>query len=215
MPETRSLSVAIIDYGRGNLASVAGAIERCGSIPQVTRDPETMRAADCLILPGVGAFREGMNGLRDIGLISPLNELVLKMRKPILGICLGAQLMTRISEEFGHTEGLNWVKAEVRRIDSANNTVRIPHVGWNDMERVGESELFAEIGTDVTFYFNHSFGIHADDEDIVIGRCAYGESFVAAFQQGNIIGTQFHPEKSQKQGVTLLSNFLAFASRVA
>lgn len=176
-----------------------------------------MKTADCLILPGVGAFREGMNGLRDIGLIAPLNDLVQEARKPILGICLGAQLMTRASEEFGHTEGLNWIKADVRRIDSANNTVRIPHVGWNDMERAGESELFAEIDSDVPFYFNHSFGIHADDEDedTVIGRCVHGESFVAAFQSGNIIGTQFHPEKSQRQGITLLNNFLAFASRTA
>lgn len=203
------LNVAIVDYGRGNLASVTGAVARCGAVPQITRDPEILSAADCLILPGVGAFRDGMTGLQDSGLIQPLNQLVLDEVKPILGICLGAQLMTRASEEFGQTEGLGWINAEVHQMKSTSDSVRIPHVGWNDVARTGAHALFADIEIDVTFYFNHSFGIQSESDDVVIGRCEHGESFVAAFQSQNIIGTQFHPEKSQKQGITLLTNFLS------
>jgi imidazole glycerol-phosphate synthase subunit HisH len=199
--------IGIIDYGLGNLTSVAGAVAKLGHEPVITGEVSALLNSEKLILPGVGAFGDGMRNLNERGLTGPLGRIV-KDGKPILGICLGAQLMTASSTEFGQHEGLGWVPGEVRRITSEAAPVRIPHVGWNEIERDAPCVLFDGVDQDALFYFVHSYCIQAFDPAIVRARCRYGESFVAAFQAGNVYGTQFHPEKSQRQGLAVLRNFL-------
>jgi imidazole glycerol-phosphate synthase subunit HisH len=200
--------IGIIDYGLGNLASVAGAVEKLGHEPVITCDVAKLEQAHKLILPGVGAFGDGMGNLHDRGLVDPLTKMVVSGGKPILGICLGSQLLARESEEFGHNKGLGWIDATVRRLPSEEMTLRIPHVGWNNLEQINESILFTDVPDDALFYYVHSYCITAADPNVVAGVCDYGVRFVAAVQTGNIYATQFHPEKSQRHGLTLLRNFL-------
>jgi glutamine amidotransferase len=178
---------------------------RCEAV--VTADPVLLGQADKLILPGVGSFRDGMANLRALNLIDPLTRMV-NAGKPILGICLGAQLLTKSSEEFGDNHGLGWVDAVVQRLQPDQDELRVPHVGWNDLEQTKASLLFDGISENTLFYYVHSFAIQANDPEIVIGTCEYGQKFVAALQSGHIYGTQFHPEKSQQGGLTLLQNFI-------
>lgn len=200
--------VVIIDYGLGNLRSVAGAVEKVGYQPCISSEIEEIKRADKLILPGVGAFGDGIKNIRELGLIEPLSELVIKQGRPILGICLGAQLLARESYEFGHHEGLGWIDASVIKIESNGSSLRIPHVGWNHMIQVRDSILFEGIPNEALFYYVHSFHIRCANHEIVIGECDYGGRLTAAFQCRNIYATQFHPEKSQLYGLRLLKNFL-------
>jgi glutamine amidotransferase len=202
-----SPTIAIVDYGLGNLASVAGALERIGARPVPSSNLNDMAAADGLIVPGVGAFGDGMRNLRDRGLVEGLTSLVEK-GKPVLGICLGAQLLCRESEEFGRHAGLGWVAATVKKLAPADPKLRVPHVGWNELQQTRSSRLLSNIPSTALFYYVHSFGIHADDEAIVTGTCDHGMAFVATYERGNIFGTQFHPEKSQQHGLSILENFL-------
>jgi imidazole glycerol-phosphate synthase subunit HisH len=201
------LNIAIIDYGLGNVASVAGALNFLGASAILTCEVSELRAASKLILPGVGAFADGMGKLRKRGLIEPLAEIVGK-GTPILGICLGAQLLCRSSEEFGHHEGLGWINGDVRRLRSADSGLRLPHVGWNELRIVGASSLLDGIADRTLLYYCHSYAIQVDEPEIAIGFCDYGETFVAAFQSKNVFGIQPHPEKSQRAGLDLLKNFL-------
>ena len=201
------MRIAIVDYGLGNLRSVAGAVERLDHEPVITSDVEELGRADKLILPGVGAFGDGMRNLRDRGLVEPLTELVVERRRPTLGLCLGAQLLARESEEFGNHEGLGWIDATVRKIEPRNG-LRVPHVGWNDLHRTGDSVLFEGLREEPLFYYVHSFHIVADDPGLVRGETEYGERMTAVIEQENVFGVQFHPEKSQLDGLTLLGNFL-------
>lgn len=200
--------IGIIDYGLGNLRSVSGAVERLGGTPVVSADAATLEGCTRLILPGVGAFGDGMNNLRERGLDAILGRLVIEGGKPILGICLGAQLMTQGSDEFGDHVGLAWLDADVRRIDNQNGALRVPHVGWDDLEIVAESKLLSGLETGALFYYVHSHRIRAHDSTIVVGECEYGDRFAAALTRENIHAVQFHPEKSQKDGLTVLKNFL-------
>lgn len=200
--------IGIVDYGLGNLTSVVGAVERLGFEPTISDDAKTLSKCQKLILPGVGAFGDGMQNLRTRALIDPLNEMVIEHGKPILGICLGSQLMTHSSEEFGQHEGLGWVDARVRGFERGDPMLRVPHVGWDDLDQIGDSVLFDKIPSGALFYYVHSYHIECAAPDTIIGECEYGVRFVAAFQSGNIFGTQFHPEKSQLAGLNLLKNFL-------
>jgi imidazole glycerol-phosphate synthase subunit HisH len=204
------MTIAIVDYGLGNLRSVAGAVEKLGFEPVITSDEAALQSADKLILPGVGAFGDGMANLKQRGLVAVLNRLVLQESRPVLGICLGFQLIARRSDEFGQHDGLGWIDAEVRRLTPEDSSLRVPHVGWNDLIRTGASLLFDDIPEQSLFYYVHSHCVHMADPSVV-GECDYGQRFVAVVQQDNIYGTQFHPEKSQQGGLTLLSNFLAKA----
>lgn len=199
--------IAIVDYGLGNLSSVAGAIERLGHEARITSSMADLEAADRLVLPGVGAFGDGMDRLRRLGLADALTRLVLDGKKPILGICLGAQLMARVSHEFGLHEGLGWIDAEVVRIEPRDG-LRVPHVGWNDLVQVRPSPLLDDVPGDALFYFVHSFHVRCASEDVVIGRTDYGGPITAAFQRDHLFATQFHPEKSQRHGLTVLRNFV-------
>ncbi|MBI4615052.1 MAG: imidazole glycerol phosphate synthase subunit HisH [Planctomycetes bacterium] len=201
--------IAIVDYGLGNLSSVAGVVERLGHEPRVTSDPDELAAAEKLILPGVGAFGDGMANLRRLELVEPLSRLVLEQGKPILGICLGAQLMAGESEEFGRHEGMGWIDARVIRIETGDPSLRVPHVGWNDVVHKRPSVLFRNIPPDALFYFVHSYHIRCADEKRIAGETLYGIPIAAVIEQGNVYATQFHPEKSQRHGLTLLGNFLA------
>ena len=203
--------VAIVDYGLGNLRSVEGAVEKVGHEPVISQRVEDLESADKLILPGVGAFGDGMANLRGMGLVDSLTRLVMEEKKPVLGICLGSQLLARESSEFGHYEGLGWIEASVTRISAKDNGLRVPHVGWNQLIKTRDSVLFDGIPDDALFYFVHSYVVNCDDTDIVIGECDYGTMFAAAVQKDNIYATQFHPEKSQLDGLRLLGNFLDHA----
>ncbi len=195
--------IAIIDYQMGNVQSVANALENMGVAHTITNDPEKIRAAEKLILPGVGAFGEGMNRLRSLGLIDILKTEVVEKKKPILGICLGMQLLADTGNEFGRHEGLGWIKGEVKRLQPGD--LQLPHVGWNNVE--AQTSLFTGV-ENADFYFVHSFHFETANPADVIATCDYGQRFAAAVKHENIMGVQFHPEKSQKSGRHLLENFV-------
>ncbi|WNJ99121.1 imidazole glycerol phosphate synthase subunit HisH [Thalassospiraceae bacterium LMO-JJ14] len=199
--------IGIIDYGLGNLRSVLGAVEKLGHKGAISANASTLMLADKLILPGVGAFGDGMRNLDERGLIEPLNELVQDRKVPILGICLGFQLLGQGSEEFGEHAGLGWIPGTVKRIRPEDETLRVPHVGWNDFEQTADCILFDEVPDPALFYFVHSYHLEADP-GITVGTCTYGTPLVAAVQSGNVFGTQFHPEKSQQHGLKVMQNFL-------
>ena len=199
--------IAIVNYGLGNLRSVAGAVERLGVETIITNDATELSKAEKLILPGVGAFGDGIRNLRASGLEKILNRLVLGGSKPILGICLGFQLMAKESCEFGHHRGLGWIDAVVEKLDTKGR-LRLPHVGWNDLFQKKRSMLFKNVPENALFYYVHSYHVRCLDQSIVIGECDYGMEFTAAVEKNNIFGTQFHPEKSQKWGLELMKNYL-------
>lgn len=204
-----ALRIGIVDYGLGNLASVAGAVRKLGHEPTISAEPATLAATDKLILPGVGAFGDGMENLRRRGLVDLLNRLVHSERKPILGICLGAQLMASESEEFGAHKGLGWIPTPVRRLGRNSPDLAVPHVGWNDFTLKRRSILFEGVPEDALFYYVHSYAaVPEPGAAWLVGDCDYGGRFVAAFELANIYGTQFHPEKSQRHGLAVLGNFL-------
>jgi imidazole glycerol-phosphate synthase subunit HisH len=200
-------TAGIVDYGLGNLRSVAGAVERLEWTPLVSGDADELARCDKLILPGVGAFGDGMRNLHERGLVEPLTVLALEERRPVLGLCLGAQLLVSESEEFGRHEGLGWIEGSVRRIEPGDG-LRIPHVGWNELRQVGESILFDDVADGALFYYVHSFAIQARDRSVVKGETEYGVMLTAVIERDNVYGTQFHPEKSQLDGLKLLGNFL-------
>ncbi len=198
--------VAVIDYGLGNVQSVIGAIEKLGFDAVLTNDHERLTQSDILILPGVGAFGDGMKHLEKNNLIDILNKLVLVDKKPILGICLGMHLFATKGYEFGEYKGLGWIEASVQKFEIPVE-FKLPHVGWNDISILRDSELFSKI-EEKLFYFVHSYHFVPKNEKVILATCNYGIPFVASVNQANIYGTQFHPEKSQKEGLLVLKNFL-------
>ena len=203
-------NVVIIDYGLGNLNSVANALEFIGCNPLISNKEEDIKNADSIILPGVGAFENGMANLNELGLIDILNREVLENGKPILGICLGFQLFANESEENGIFKGLGWIDGEVTKLKSGK--LRIPHIGWNNITTKNNFNLFKEIPDD-NFYFVHSFAFqNIREENVITSTCNYGVDFVSSLKKGNIFGTQFHPEKSHASGLKVLKNFVNFKS---
>jgi glutamine amidotransferase len=201
--------IVVIDYGLGNIHSVLGAIEKLGFRAKASSDISEMQKADKLILPGVGAFADGMANLRKLGLIEPLTKLVVEGKKPILGICLGCQLLCKDSEEFGKHAGLGWIDASVKKLQPSDKKLRVPHVGWDELRQAKQSALFTDVPPGALFYYTHSYAPFCNDRSLALGQCDYGGEFDAAIQKGNICGTQFHPEKSQQHGLQLLKNFLS------
>ncbi len=205
--------IVIVDYGMGNLGSILNMLKKIGDpAAKISSDPKDIEQADKLILPGVGAFDTGMQRLREAGLISLLNEKVLKAKTPTLGICLGMQLITRGSEE-GELPGLGWIDAETIRfrLDPKQSMMKVPHMGWNSIKIQREGVLFKNMYPDARFYFVHSYHVVCRNPDDVLATTDYGYDFVSALQRDHILGAQFHPEKSHKFGMKLYKNFVEFA----
>ncbi len=200
-------NIAIIDYGVGNTHSVKEAVKSLDCDVIISDEPEKLDKADALILPGVGAFEIAMENLRDRNLIGPLNEMVLEKGKPLLGICLGMQLFADESEENGLHKGLRWISGNVKKIQDQPN-LRVPHVGWNNIDVIDRSPLFDRLQDKRNFYFDHSYHFVCNDEKNVVAKVNYGNGLVAAVKRNNILGVQFHPEKSQITGLRLLKGFL-------
>jgi len=197
----------IIDYGMGNIQSVLNAFEYIGVPAKALRSPEELAGTERIVLPGVGAFGEGMEKLKRSGMAEALNNEVLAKKKPFLGICLGMQLICRESFEFGHFPGLGWLDASVRRFEPELK-VRVPHIGWNDLLVKKDNRLIAfSGGSGPDVYFVHSYYVDAAAAGYVSATCQYGREFVAAVEKDNIFATQFHPEKSQAAGLDMLRRF--------
>lgn len=199
--------IVVVDYEMGNLRSVEKALEYMGAEVTVTSRREAIVSADKVVLPGVGAYPQGMKNLKKLGLVDLLRHEVLEKRKPFLGICLGMQLLARKSYEFEETEGLGWIDAEITKLDAPRSGLRLPHVGWNEIQ-VTQSNPFLSGGKKNTFYFVHSYFMENGDPSDVIAVCDYGQPFTAAIKRGNIFATQFHPEKSQSNGLSILKKFI-------
>jgi imidazole glycerol-phosphate synthase subunit HisH len=202
------MDLAIVNYGMGNLLSVRNALESLGATVRVVEQGEQLRDAGAIVLPGVGAFGEAMKQIRARRLEEALRVEVLERRKPFLGICLGLQLVAQRGHELGVHDGLGWVAGEVQRLDVAPG-VRVPHIGWSEVE--GRGTLFKGIPDRTAFYFVHSFHLVAEDPSVIHGKTVYDREFTSALETENIMAVQFHPEKSHKWGLALLSNFIAFA----
>lgn len=200
--------IVIVDYGAGNLASIANMLKKAGFEATISARPDEVRRADKLILPGVGHFDHGMKELEARGLREALDRRVLEERVPILGICLGAQLLARRSDE-GDRPGLGWIAADVRRFDQDRlpAQLRIPHMGWADVTVAKPDPLFADVAAPPRFYFVHAFHLHCDADEDVLAWAEHGYRFVAGIAKGNVRGVQFHPEKSHAFGLALLRNF--------
>lgn len=203
------MKVAIIDYGMGNLRSVLKAVERTGGIPLITRNQLEIEESDKIILPGVGHFRKGMENLKELGLIEILKNEVMVNKKAIMGICLGMQLMMEHSEE-GDVEGLSWFKGNVIRFNVSDKyKYKVPHMGWNTLN-YKKKEVETNLNNE--YYFVHSYHVIADNEIDILSTTNYDYEFVSAIEKENIIGYQFHPEKSHLPGLQLISNFLKSAN---
>ncbi len=203
-----SARVAVIDYGMGNIGSICKMLRLVGAEPLVSSDPQQLQATDKLVLPGVGHFDRAMSNLHAAGLVDALQDLVQTRRMPILGICLGMQLMCASSEE-GTQPGLGFLDARVRRFDfPADRRLKVPHMGWRELEVMRPSELTAGLEDTPRFYFVHSYFVDCANDTDVLARANYGHPFVAAFERGNVRGVQFHPEKSHKFGIRLFRNFV-------
>ncbi len=227
------VNILIIDYGMGNLRSVEKAFFRLGITPKISSCHHDILNADKLILPGVGHFKNGMLNLRGMGLIGPLNEAVLIRKIPILGICLGMQLMTEFSEE-GNCEGLKWIKAKTVKFSFNSMKLKIPHIGWNRLnllrgndllKNINSNDLFyfihsyyvkcenkndilKNINSNDLFYFIHSYYVKCENKNDILTTTYYGIDFVSSFNNQNIFGCQFHPEKSHSKGLEILKKFI-------
>lgn len=201
--------IVIIDYGMGNLGSIANMIRQIGVPAEVTDEPGRIESADRLILAGVGAFDAGMQHLHDTNLIPLLEQKVLKQKTPFLGICLGMQLLAFQSEE-GNQKGLGWVNAETLRFqpEKIGPKHRVPHMGWNEILVQKPHPLLAELGEEPRFYFVHSYYVNCLEKEAVLATTDYGLAFDSVLGKGNILGTQFHPEKSHRYGRKILENFI-------
>jgi glutamine amidotransferase len=184
-------------------------VEECGGVPVITDRAEEIGVSNRIILPGVGAFFDGMRNIRKRSLDEILREQVMERGIPLLGICLGMQLLATRGWEGGETEGLGWIDGEVRRLEPQGGDTRIPHIGWNEVEVLRESPLFRGVPAGKDFYFDHSYHYCVGDERDLLARTSYCGGFASAVGRGCVFGVQFHPEKSQRMGFQVLRNFLA------
>lgn len=203
------MTIAIIDYGMGNVRSLMNAFEYIGEDAVVTADFDELEAADRLVLPGVGAFGDAMAAINAKALKPVLDRLALEVKKPVLGVCLGMQLFARASHEHGSHQGLGWLDAEIMPLDVAP-PAKVPHVGWNAVSFAADEWLFKGLPSgESDYYFVHSYRMICHDPADLIATTDHGGAVTAAVRRGNLVATQFHPEKSQDNGLQLLQNWLA------
>jgi glutamine amidotransferase len=200
--------ITIVDYGMGNLGSVANMIKKVGGKSLITSNADDIKNSKKLILSGVGSFDNGVNKLKELGLWDIIKEKILVEKTPIMGICLGMQLLVKGSEE-GNLEGFGFIYAYVKKFKFENSNLKVPHMGWNTVILKKKSKLFSGMEKQENkFYFVHSYAIKCKNSEEILGLTDYGSSFVSCFEKENIIGCQFHPEKSHKFGMTLFKNFV-------
>jgi imidazole glycerol-phosphate synthase subunit HisH len=205
--------IALVDYGAGNLRSVAKALERSELEPVITGDPAIVRSADGVLLPGVGAFRDAVNALTAAGLVEAIRDVTENQSRPYLGICFGLQLLFDEGEEHGRTPGLGILAGKVSRFpekDEAGEPLIVPHIGWNEVRFSGDHPMLEALPERDNYYFVHSYRPVPEDETLIVGRTNYGGEFAAAVARGNIFAVQFHPEKSQMAGKRLLDAYRAW-----
>jgi len=200
--------ISICNYGIGNIQAIANIYKRLNIPVRIASAAAELAGAERVILPGVGAFDWAMGRLNNSGMRNVLNDLVLSKGRPVLGICVGMQMMARRSDE-GSMEGLSWIDAEVRKFDrgAASSRTQLPHMGWNDVVPRSEDGLFRDIGTEGRFYFLHSYYFAPEDQNTTLAVTDYSGFFTSSARAGNIYGVQFHPEKSHQWGIQLLKNF--------
>ena len=201
--------IVVVDYGMGNIHSIVKKIKHLGGDVFVSSNSDEILKSDKIILSGVGHFKQAMNNLRKSKLIDTLNQAALVQKKPILGICLGMQLMGIKSEEGGDIEGLSWINANVKRI-KVSDTIKykVPHMGWNEINIRKESPLMNGVGAKSEFYFSHSYYMDVHEPDLILNETEYFSRFVSAIESQNIFGVQYHPEKSHEAGDIILSNYV-------
>jgi glutamine amidotransferase len=202
------MTIAIVDYGMGNIGSVARAISVCGFEPVIAKHADDIMEADKILLPGVGSFAKAMQEIRGRGLEQAIIDSAIEDDIPVLGICLGMQILSTLGREHGESKGLDLIPGEVIRMEANSKHIRIPHVGWNSVEHNGDSVLFDGIPSGTDFYFVHSYHYSKVNSDNVVATSSHGEDFNCVVAKDNVFGTQFHPEKSQQAGLRLLKNFL-------
>jgi imidazole glycerol-phosphate synthase subunit HisH len=201
--------IAVIDYGMGNVRSMCNAVEWLGYEAALTADPKVIADASHVILPGVGAFGDAITNIKERGLDEILHQQVIEKGKPLLGVCLGLQLLAKRSEEHKLHDGLGLLDAEVIKFKFSDSNLKLPHVGWNVVSVCKDHQLFHKLKRDeFSFYFVHSFHIVCKNQEDVLATCDYGIEFVAAISKNAVVATQFHPEKSQDNGIQVLYNFL-------
>ena len=204
--------IVILDYGMGNSSSILNMIRKVGGDARISVDSADLETASAFVLPGVGAFDNGMQKLNDLGLVEVLRRKVCDQGTPFLGVCLGMQLLFEGSDE-GELSGLGWLKGSVRRFDFSEfedkSRLKVPHMGWNQIKPVDYSNLFAGLEEEARFYFVHSFYVECENPEDILANCTYGIEFPCAVHKANIWGAQFHAEKSHKYGMALFRNFLS------
>ena len=200
--------IVIIDYGLGNLFSVYNAFKLLGIKAVISSKPDDIKSAERLVLPGVGAFGDGIANLKRLGLDRILTTEVIDKKKPFLGICLGLQLLADRGFEYGEHQGLGWIRGEVRKLDVEKSGLKLPHIGWNSIKMIRPSSLLDNIQDGADFYFLNSYHLVCENSEDLVAVVPYGEDVTAIIQRQNIFGAQFHPEKSQSNGLKLLENFI-------
>ena len=204
------MRIGIINYGMGNLGSIQNALESLGADSFIMGSPDMLESADRIILPGVGAFAAAVKHLEEDQWIPAIKQAVLEQKRPLLGICLGMQLLLSSGDEGGHCKGLGFIEGEVKRLQLKDPSLRVPHMGWNEVDYTCDSPIFQNIPDQSDFYFVHSYAAIPVSDDDVIARTKYGGDFVVAIRRKNVFGVQFHPEKSSIPGRKLLQNFLEY-----
>ena len=206
------MNVTIVDYNSGNISSVINSFKEVAKDKvniEVTADLETIKTSDKVVLPGQGSFKSCIDGLRNIsGLIDTLNEFALESKKPILGICVGLQMFADIGYEETETKGLGWISGKVSKIDNQDGKFKLPHIGWNEINIKRDSKIFKGIENKSHMYFVHSYEFVPEDKSVISATTDYSSNVVCAAEKQNIFGTQFHPEKSDKIGLKIISNFI-------
>ena len=206
------MNVAIVDYNSGNISSVINSFKEIAKEKvniEVTSDLKKIKLSDKVVLPGQGSFKSCFDALNSInGLVDTLNEFAINNKKPLLGICVGLQMFADIGYEESETNGLGWISGKVSKINNQNNKYKLPHIGWNEISILKDSKVFKDIENNSHMYFVHSYEFIPKDKSVIVATTDYSSNIVCAVEKENIFGTQFHPEKSDKNGLKIIDNFI-------